>query len=164
MSTAFRDQLKHWANKAESQQRPVVVWIDPAKHGGMEQAKREARRITVGFGSMVGSERKRIAKLSAKRMDSMPMKTPYENIVCRSVPAFGRLGYEVHFIPQESGILNDLYQELDEDGNVIGSFTDLGRPPIMSNTSEEPRFEARPHDILEALDGVDDIFAVPPKD
>lgn len=163
MSTPFRNQLKLWASKAEMTNKPVVIWLDPAKFGGDSAARREARRITVGFGSMTGSERKRIAKLSAKRGEATPFVTPYENIVCRALPAFGRGGYEVHFIPTDSGILKDLYQELDDNGNVISTMPDAARSSVELHKIEEPRFEARPHDILEALDGVDDIFAPPPR-
>jgi hypothetical protein len=88
------------------------------KWGTLEFARSEARRITVAFGSMVAMERKRVRKLAAERNEPMPLTTPYEDIMCRSVVRADKSGVDVHFIPSNSDAFKDMYDEPSYSGPI----------------------------------------------
>lgn len=118
MATAFREKLEEWALRCDGFGETIIIWLDPAFTGGERESYKEARRIIVAFASMVSARRKKVRKDTERRGTAMVESTPYENVICRIVKPKIRPGFEVHFIKQESGYLDRLYQEVGPEPDV----------------------------------------------
>lgn len=149
MGATFRDKLKQWGNQAERE--PVVVRVWFHAHNGERNAYAAARKIVTQFGALKVWERKKWDTAQRRKGELRLPVTPYEDIYCSLKKHDDH--YAVTFIHTAGEVFDEMY----DDGKG-GNGSVFPSPVVIEEDA------SRPHDILEALEGVDDIFAVPPKD
>ncbi len=81
---AFTDDVRSWAEQADTNTETVEVWIHARNHGGMPGAKAWARKIAMAFNSLRNYERRRVNR--RVQAEGVPlqykMDTPYQDVIC----------------------------------------------------------------------------------
>lgn len=121
MPSSLYGNVQTWAHNAISDGK-YIVWINPAVCGGDVESRKECRRITVTFSTLVAQERGKLERKYMKRgqLIDMPVVTPFENVVCKAEPSpLG--GFQVVFHCDTHPTIQDMYQSVDPDtGEVQG--------------------------------------------
>jgi len=113
MGTAFRDKLRTWGDRCSNSGETFIVWIPPDAVEGERNSYKEVRRIVVGFASMVQHERIKVRRRfarSGEAMVNMPLRTPYEDVLCRAVQD-KRGGWAALFTRTDSSEVDAMYVE-----------------------------------------------------
>lgn len=144
---AFSDMLEVWGNQCSQTRKPVVLELTIGACGGLAGAKHEARRIVTGFAALRSRRRAKIMKLPPLER---PRRTPWEDVVCRSSPMENKAGMYVHFIPEDSSVLQEMYHEVGTDTPAMLAhltLNDLLAPQPAIQVVEAKRVSHDPNDI-----------------
>lgn len=101
---AFTDQVRIWAEYADTNTNPVEVWLYWWKYDGRSGAKAYARKITMAFASLRNYERRRVNRRIA--LEGVPntykADTPYMDVICTTAMREKEQAVLVEFFHKDS--------------------------------------------------------------